>query len=1099
MTNNTKVIFETTKDQTQFYSKSCLSILALLLLGSFVANAQVTWTGGTSGDWNIASNWSSGMVPGASDKVIISNATINLNGDRTVAGISIVGGGINPGSVSTSKLITNSNTETSFFGGSAIIDVAVEISNATMRLNGATFEKVAIFEIKGIAPNNISSCTGNNTFKQQTTIKATQANNYFILGAGNPDTFVGNLILDSDNGGSIQVGYSSASNQFNQNISMSSEAGGYIAICNGGGSGTLAPSASLVNNGLNGGTLVIGGLDISTPVTFTIPDVIFQTWSGNYFNTVDVSAKGVWLSGSDFHEVTHFTKTGATVDQGQGGNTFHKKVTLTNTANGGFWGFSYSGSKDDVFKDEVYIEGIGSSPYYISTFGSNNIFEKNVYITNTGGAYINFGSSNAGNVSFLTGATILPTLDASSNSLFNTGALYLYRTSMPDPLNLNIPDVILAINTSHFQGAVNATSRMLTLNTSVYDQAATFDIVGIPNSNLYGKGGNTFHGPTSVRFNSTGGSVMMGQTTKDVFKSTLNIEVTQGGIFYLAHSSSEANEYEGDVTFSVLGTGTIRVAEYGQDFSIDNNLTLNSVNPGRIVIGSNSNGKLTLDGTTDQTITHTGTNDYQPAHVFQLDVNKSGGRILLGTNLEIKKTMAFTQGMVKTTGANGLLIFDEDATYTGVDNTKYVSGKVQKKGSVSFVFPVGSDTQYRPLSTNVTAGSAPVTVYFVEGQEPTGIAPPKCTEIATCEHWVVNSDNSVITFNVAVNITGSCVNPLPSNPMIAWFDKTQWNLLDATIQPVDMLTATPTVTTVPNSTQSGDHYVTIGSKITLPGGNVMTGSSSVCQNTSQIYSVPSAPNTTYSWKLPIGWSITSSNPNSNQITVTVASNAPVGTQTIAVYPSQVANCEFCELDPIILEVTVNAQPNVGSVVGPTTAKAGQSSITYSVTNTTGADEFVWTLPTGVAENGSGSTGTITTTVPFITVDFVAGFAGGNINVYGTSTTCGNGPTVSMFVSLCTTCRTSNNALPDNLKNNHLTVFPNPIMGSDKIKIQIEGQTQVSVVNVVIVDEKGAKVKSFVQELQNGIVEIPGQFLAPGKYLLRIQVGAETVGKKLLKY
>ncbi|OJJ23311.1 hypothetical protein BKI52_02835 [marine bacterium AO1-C] len=1092
MKNNAKVIFKTTKDQTQFYSKACLSFLVFMLLGSFAANAQITWTGGTSGDWNVAGNWSTGVIPSTSDKVFISNATVNLNGDRTVAGISITGGGINPGSVSTSKLITNSNTETSFFGGAAIIDVPVEISNATMRLNGATFEKTAIFEVKGIAPNNISSCTGNNTFKQQTTIKATQANNFFILGTNNPDTFLGNLILDSDNGGSIQVGFSSNGNQFNQNISLSSEAGGYIGICNGGGSGTLAPSASLVDNGLNGGTLVIGGIDISTPVNFTIPGVIFQTWNSNYFNTVNVAAKGVWLSGSDFHEVTHFTKTGATNDQGQGGNTFHKQVTLTNNATGGFFGLSFSSSKDDTFKDEVFVEGIGRSGYYFATYGSNNVFEKNVHITNTGGGSIFFGSSNTGNVSFQTGAAIL-------NSLFNSGALYLYKTNMVEPLDLNIPNVILAINTSHFQSAVTVTSSMLTLNTSIYDQAATFDIVGVPSSNQYGKGGNIFHAPTSVRFNSTSGSVMMGQTTKDVFKSTLNIEVTQGGVFYFAHSANEANEYEGDVTFSALGTGAIRVAEYGQDFSIANNLTLNSVNPGKIVIGSNSNGKLTLDGSTDQTITHTGTNDYQPAHVYQLDVNKLGGRILLGTNLEIKKTMAFTQGMVKTTGANGLLIFDEDATYTGVDNTKYVSGKVQKKGSVSFVFPVGSDTQYRPLSTNVTAGSAPVTVYFVEGQEPTGIAPPACYEIATCEHWVVNSDNSVITFNVAVNITGSCVDPFPSNPLVAWFDKTQWNFLDATIQPVDMLTSTPTVTTVPNSTQSGDHYVTIGSKLSLPGGNVMTGPTSVCQNTSQIYSVPSAANTTYSWKLPIGWSIASSNPNSNQITVTVASNAPVGTQTIAVYPSQVANCEFCELDPITLEVTVNAQPNVGSVVGPTTAKAGQNNITYSVTNTTGADEFVWTLPTGVAENGSGSTGTITTTVPYITVDFVAGFAGGNINVYGTSTTCGNGPTVSMFVSLCTTCRTSNATLPDNLKNNHLTVFPNPIMGSEKIKIQIEGQTEISVVNVVIVDEKGAKVKSFVQELQNGIVEIPGQSLVPGKYLLRIQVGSEIVGKKILKY
>ena len=761
----------------------------------------------------------------------------------------------------------------------------------------------------------------------------------------------------------------------------------------------------------------------------------------------------------------------------------------------------------DTFEKDIFIDNQSTASFQLAFTTGTSQFNGNVVVSGTSGS-INFGTVG-GASQLVLGKSIIE-----GTSGLNGTTLSLANVDIPDNLTLDAPQSVIYLGRSNnfngyyynhgsqFHGQVNVTANTIIAYQSTFDQETTLNKAGTANYTFQSPAwGNTFKKQLNVNgLPGSGGGMYLGYGGADIYKDKLVINNQGNAQLFFAYSDA-VNTFEGDISARNTGNGYVRFRYFSgnSDINFAHNLILSSTQDGRIRF-MEGGGKLNLNGTTNQTIDYSGiAGESRPAHVYRLNLNNLGGQVFLNTNLEIIVSIEFTNGKVKTTGTHGLLIFDEDATYTGVTNTKYVSGKIQKKGSVSFVFPVGSDTQYRPLATNVTSCSAPVTVYFVVGPEPTGLAPPACYEIATCEHWVVNSDNSVITFNVAVNITGSCVDPLPSSPLVAWFDKTQWSFLDATVQPVDMLTAIPTVTTVPNSVQSGDHYVTIGSKLSLPGGNVMTGSASVCQNTSQIYSVPSAPNTTYSWKLPIGWSIASSNPNSHQITVTVASNAPVGTQTIAVYPSQVANCEFCELDPITLEVTVNAQPNVGSVVGPTTAKAGQSNMTYSVTNTTGADEFVWTLPAGVAENGSGATGTITTTVPYITVDFVTGFAGGNINVYGTSTTCGNGPTVSMFVSLCTTCRTSNATLPDNLKNNHLTVFPNPIMGSEKIKVQIEGQTEVSVVNIVIVDEKGAKVKTFVQELQNGLVEIPGQSLAPGKYLLRIQVGSEIVGKKILKY
>ena len=57
-----------------FMKKILLLFLAALLLRQ-AALAQNTWTGSTSTDWNTGTNWSTGLVPTASDDVIIPSAT----------------------------------------------------------------------------------------------------------------------------------------------------------------------------------------------------------------------------------------------------------------------------------------------------------------------------------------------------------------------------------------------------------------------------------------------------------------------------------------------------------------------------------------------------------------------------------------------------------------------------------------------------------------------------------------------------------------------------------------------------------------------------------------------------------------------------------------------------------------------------------------------------------------------------------------------------------------------------------------------------------------------------------------------------------------
>ena len=49
------------------------SLVAVVLMASVPAHAQVYWSNTASGDWSVGSNWSTGTVPTSSDTAYIAN------------------------------------------------------------------------------------------------------------------------------------------------------------------------------------------------------------------------------------------------------------------------------------------------------------------------------------------------------------------------------------------------------------------------------------------------------------------------------------------------------------------------------------------------------------------------------------------------------------------------------------------------------------------------------------------------------------------------------------------------------------------------------------------------------------------------------------------------------------------------------------------------------------------------------------------------------------------------------------------------------------------------------------------------------------------
>ena len=121
-------------------------LLLLCIFYSFSSSAVVcTWTGASNSDWNNAANWSCGMVPTASDDVIIQNATVNINISTDINSLSLM---LTSSITGTGTININSNFDIATgnectievsincFGLTTIGDIELILNNTTLNLHG---------------------------------------------------------------------------------------------------------------------------------------------------------------------------------------------------------------------------------------------------------------------------------------------------------------------------------------------------------------------------------------------------------------------------------------------------------------------------------------------------------------------------------------------------------------------------------------------------------------------------------------------------------------------------------------------------------------------------------------------------------------------------------------------------------------------------------------------------------------------------------------------------------------------------------------------------------------------------------------------------
>ena len=154
---------------------------------------------------------------------------------------------------------------------------------------------------------------------------------------------------------------------------------------------------------------------------------------------------------------------------------------------------------------------------------------------------------------------------------------------------------------------------------------------------------------------------------------------------------------------------------------------------------------------------------------------------------------------------------------------------------------------------------------------------------------------------------------------------------------------------------------------------VITGITTPCQGTTQVYSTTNQPGTTYNWTFPAGW-IQTAGGTTNSVTVTIGS----GSGSVSVIPSN-GSCNGTARNLAV--ITSPGTPVImGTIAGTATQCPGVTGQVYTIPAVPNATAYTWTVPAGWTITSGAGTNSITAT---------SGTAGQNGNIIVTAgNSCG---------------------------------------------------------------------------------------------------------------
>jgi len=448
---------------------------------------------------NVNANLNINNTSGTGTFFIGFNGAFNLS-----AGSSINCGTFTASTLNIYKLSQSGSSALNLSPGSAgAVNIYGSAINGSLTINAgaltaqtSTFATTVTYNLSGTILNNWSA--GGNVYNGVLTVN-NSSNGYIGFGNGTADVFNADVYANntSTTGGRIIFGNTS-NNQFNGNVYVSQSGttnssgiaigwGGTFPIIN-----FAAGKTIIVNGTFSSGYLQLAKIQTATssPINITTTGTSNVQLNNNTFNgIVNVTSPDIYPNGGTYNNVTVFTKTGGS-DNNNNGN-------------------------QNIFNSTLTINQQSTSGYFMLGLNSNDLFNDNITVTNTGNRGLYLGTA---------GGTGTPTLASGKTVLigsagFTDGFLYFggFTQLGNSPMDLNLVGLNTAVNfrNSTIGGNLNITSGGFTAGTTTYNGQLTLIKTG--SSNDGSPGGNTFKEISSFT-NSGNGYFILGNSSPDVFE-----------------------------------------------------------------------------------------------------------------------------------------------------------------------------------------------------------------------------------------------------------------------------------------------------------------------------------------------------------------------------------------------------------------------------------------------------------------------------------------------------------------------------------------------------------------------------------------------------
>jgi len=424
-----------------------------------------------------------------------------------------------------------------------------------------------------------------------------------------------------------------------------------------------------------------------------------------------------------------------------------------------------------------------------------------------------------------------------------------------------------------------------------------------------------------------------------------------------------------NLTADVSVEGDLSISSILNSNNNDIQLTGDWTNTG---VFNEGTGQVVLVGASDQILSNPVGETF-----YDLMINEVSGRVLLANDVTVSNSLTMNGGNFGTQTSTLTLGTGTGNIGTLNHSSGTISGRFERwiSGTATqFLFPIGTDTDYRPASitfTDLTAGS--LIAEFISSP-PGNNGLPVTDGAVDVEnafldgYWTLTRANSLASTDYDLDLTGTGFTSFPIVPetrlIIRPGSSADWSVEGTHVAAVGNTTARISLATLSAEFAFGDT-----SSCSPPVTSAITGSASVCAGSSgESYSVDPSAGSSYQWTITGG--TVSGGQGTNSVTVDWGVTGMLGIV-------QVIESNSCTQGaPVELNVDIHPLPTSG-ISGEIAIAAGATGEVYSVNGLAGYT-YNWTITGGVLGSGQST--------PMVTVDWGTG-SSGLISVIGTHTVC----------------------------------------------------------------------------------------------------------------